>query len=399
MTEERYCRCGRIVPASGTAGYCLPCYSRHVKAGLTRRVPVTAVQERLRELHRHGWSLSAIARETGTSPANLRRIRDGGQTPGGREISVWRQTAAKIMLVPLVDQPEKQVATLGAQRRIRALMCLGWAVREIAEAAEVSEATLKRINNDGCEYIELATFARIKGAYDRMSMRTPEPSASVYKIKHYATKVKMWHPPLAWDDDDDYCSIDDPEAVPYDTAERERKRIEKYQRDRERMQGIFRLVDGGPAREHIAKLRALGWQIKAIAAAADVPDETVRCIVHRNTRVKRERAEQILALPLIECADNRLVVDTAEARKHIDKLRELGWKFVAIGEEVGIPEYAVRNIYSRARSANRERVEAVLGIPLKPPPTREVRCTPGARCFRHRQNPASTFCQAANGRR
>lgn len=97
----------------------------------------------------------------------------------------------------------RSVPAIGTQRRIQALMVLGWTSRDIAERCgwatpqAVTELLTAR------RFIQRSTAALVAAAYDELSMR-PGPSAQ----NRVRCRRKGWAPPLAWD------NIDDPDEVP-----------------------------------------------------------------------------------------------------------------------------------------------------------------------------------------
>lgn len=93
----------------------------------------------------------------------------------------------------------------GTQRRIRALMRMGWRGDDLADAAGWHNRSVARdiLRN---KYVERRTAARIAAVYDRLAMR-PGPSG---KTARHAERAG-WPPPLAWDDD----TIDDPTVAPW----------------------------------------------------------------------------------------------------------------------------------------------------------------------------------------
>lgn len=101
----------------------------------------------------------------------------------------------------------RRIDATGTQRRIRALMALGWTSRHIADLCGWTSAeAVTEINKDR-RFVYLATAEKIADAYERLCM-TPGPSP---QTKARAAR-KGWPPPLAWDDD----RIDDPTYHPID---------------------------------------------------------------------------------------------------------------------------------------------------------------------------------------
>lgn len=112
---------------------------------------------------------------------------------------------------------------LGVQRRIQALMCLGWTASDIAHAGGWANRNmilgiLKGQRGRPCTWVERSTFDRIARVYDELSMRLPATSMYVTRTKNIATS-RGWLPPLAWDDIDN-------DPTPRRRADRPRRRAE-----------------------------------------------------------------------------------------------------------------------------------------------------------------------------
>ena len=106
----------------------------------------------------------------------------------------------------------RAVPALGYQRRIQALMRLGWTSQAIADAGGWSNRNhvlrvLKGQKGKPTRYLQRPTAERIEAVYERLSMRLPEPSPTVNRCVRLAER-NGWPPPLAWDD------IDDPNEQP-----------------------------------------------------------------------------------------------------------------------------------------------------------------------------------------
>jgi hypothetical protein len=104
------------------------------------------------------------------------------------------------------------IPPLGAQRRIQALMALGWTGQDIADAAGFSHRNRVRqilVGQKGkpCRWIERRTDAVIRSVYEELSMLVP-PMSAVHARTRTMSRRKGWAVPLAWDD------IDDPSEQP-----------------------------------------------------------------------------------------------------------------------------------------------------------------------------------------
>lgn len=104
------------------------------------------------------------------------------------------------------------IPALGTQRRIQALMRLGWSSTQIAEEAGFLHRNqvfgiLKGQRGRPCRYVERKTARAVGAAFERLSMRLPAPTPSRARTIAMA-ETNGWPPPLAWDD------IDDPNEEP-----------------------------------------------------------------------------------------------------------------------------------------------------------------------------------------
>lgn len=86
------------------------------------------------------------------------------------------------------------VPSLGAQRRIRALMALGWTCHDIAGLIGGTRAGVRNVLHR--DLIRPVTHDQYVTAYNQLSM-TVGPS----QVTRDRARAKGWPPPLAWDDD------------------------------------------------------------------------------------------------------------------------------------------------------------------------------------------------------
>lgn len=101
------------------------------------------------------------------------------------------------------------VPAVGSQRRIRALMALGWPGNIIAERAGIKRGQSGISALLQAHTVRVATAARIARAYDDLSMRLgPSP------VTRARAQRNGWLPPLAWDDE----RIDDPVHSPTESV-------------------------------------------------------------------------------------------------------------------------------------------------------------------------------------
>ena len=173
-------------------------YARERAQGRRRYVPATDTRAKLLELVDAHVPVRAIARASGLSDTAVAHIIEG------RHEQVQRQTATRIASLKLNDvyaQPRGNVPSVGAERRVQALMALGWRKADL-EAQGVPSGQLVTRSRD---LISVGGWRQVQDVYDRLSM-TPGPS----KAARDRAAARGYSPPLAWDDE----TIDDPRATP-----------------------------------------------------------------------------------------------------------------------------------------------------------------------------------------
>lgn len=97
----------------------------------------------------------------------------------------------------------------GTQRRLRALVALGWTARHLATRLRMSSRTMHQLLADDPARVRASTRARVAALHDELAMTLPPPSRGTTRARRIAAR-RGWAPPLAWDDD----TIDDPAACP-----------------------------------------------------------------------------------------------------------------------------------------------------------------------------------------
>jgi hypothetical protein len=119
--------------------------------------------------------------------------------------------AALLALRPVRVGPETSglVDRCGTQRRLRALIALGWTARYLTRRLGMSSRTMGLLTADIGAPVQAATRARVATLYDELALTIPAPSRGTTIARNVARR-NGWAPPLAWDDD----TIDDPDARP-----------------------------------------------------------------------------------------------------------------------------------------------------------------------------------------
>lgn len=104
-----------------------------------------------------------------------------------------------------------------------------------------------------------------------------------------------------------------------------------------RRRGQFGLVEGGPAREHLAKLHDLGWTEEQIGEQSTLSRMGIGRIARRqNRRIRPESEALILAVPLVPPpGDTRRGVDSTGSRRRVQALAWMGWPAAEVAARAG----------------------------------------------------------------
>lgn len=117
----------------------------------------------------------------------------------GEAPRITKETARKVLSVNVKPSPRAKVPAIGSQRRVHALMCMGYTQTVIRERAGVSRAVMIRIAA-GHPGTSAWVAEAIMRAYDELSM-VPAPVSQSSKVARTHAKKMGYLPPLAWDDD------------------------------------------------------------------------------------------------------------------------------------------------------------------------------------------------------
>ncbi|QRY43139.1 helix-turn-helix transcriptional regulator [Mycolicibacterium boenickei] len=149
-------------------------------------------------------SWDTLAKLTGLSDTALRKL--GAWTD---QSTVCLDTHQRVMAVPvprgLVDGGG-WVPVVGSQRRIRALMAIGWTQGRIAEETGLGTGRAVSSVLNARTYVSARVAKSISDAFDRLHM-TAGPSDLLVR----RARIWGWPLPLQWDED----AIDDPDAQPH----------------------------------------------------------------------------------------------------------------------------------------------------------------------------------------
>lgn len=172
--------------------------------GIARTVDVAEVRAHLATLRAAGMTWRAISEVCGVTSSALCAI-GLGQTSTVNAARAHRILAVRPGAVYARANTAGHVPAVGARRRIRALLAIGWTHARIAEAAGIPPRRPALILSQAGGMVTLDAHDRIADAYDELSMRQG-PSVRNRRLGY--------PPPLAWDDE----TIDDPRARPAGVA-------------------------------------------------------------------------------------------------------------------------------------------------------------------------------------
>ena len=115
-----------------------------------------------------------------------------------------------------VNQP-----ACGTQRRLQALMVLGWSLVELGERLGRTRSGMTDLLRQ-VEHVQWATHTAVRDLYDELwNTRPPEDTADQRRAATRARRRAQregWALPMAWDDDRGPHGIDNPHAKPWAPA-------------------------------------------------------------------------------------------------------------------------------------------------------------------------------------
>ncbi|WP_280264677.1 hypothetical protein [Nocardia wallacei] len=250
----RACACGSTTLFG--RGMCSQCYNRaRYRAQLRRtwtpdRTDAGPTREHLDRLQRAGLRNYQIARLSGVDASVLSRLPEVEH--------VRHRTEAKILAVPVpdnstdvVDETAK-VPSVGAVRRVQALIASGYPQAELGRQLGIDKANMRALTgrvpggkNTG-EWVTAARHRQVTELFDRLQM-TPGPSQQARELG----KRMGWALPFEWDED----ALDDPKAKPVRGArwKPESARAERTNLRAQRRQQVQELTQLGLPASEIAQ--------------------------------------------------------------------------------------------------------------------------------------------------
>ena len=167
-----------------------------------------------------GMGLKTIAAVSGVSHGSLWKLMYGKRSTDGafRPSARVRPDTAAALLAVTADLSNlaggARVDAIGTQRRLRALVALGYPAAELARRAGLDRQAIDAVLADERDGVAASTARTVRALYDRLSLRSPNPRDHAAKVAVSRSRNRAaaagWALPLAWDDD----TIDDPSAKP-----------------------------------------------------------------------------------------------------------------------------------------------------------------------------------------
>lgn len=170
-------------------------------------VDATPVIEHLEHLRSTGISLRTIASTARVPRRTLQRLLSRETPPKYGPTKVLSSTANVLLSIRTVPMaPSALIPAIGTQRRLQALVALGWPQHLIASELGMEPTNLSRMIHGRCGSVTATRAAAVTDLYTRWEM-TPGPS----RRARARAATLHWTPPLGWDEN----VLDDPDAVPF----------------------------------------------------------------------------------------------------------------------------------------------------------------------------------------
>lgn len=183
----------------------------------THLVDAEPVRAHLKKLMSRGWGTRAIGRETGFSNSAISAIVYGQNGNISRTIKYGTAVTLLAFNPPFAREKRQGTTTAnvdatGSQRRLQALVALGFSLNSLAEYAGYGRSYFKAVLAQ--DRIGIDRARAVTEVYERLWNQKPPTETGlqkqiVTKAKNMARK-NGWVPPMAWDDD----KIDDPNHTP-----------------------------------------------------------------------------------------------------------------------------------------------------------------------------------------
>lgn len=193
-------------------------YRRRKAYGRVNLVDVAPVKAHVDHLREQGYGVGHIAALSGVDVSTITWIIGFGSGDTRRATKRLRQDNADAILQIKVGDVAPgfgkylPVPSLGARRRVRALVRVGYTRQEIADEAGLSLQAISKIARTKVKTCGLLTREKIAAAYSRLDHSGPRPSTKEEWVAYDRRKAwaikRNWLPPERW------ANIDDPTERP-----------------------------------------------------------------------------------------------------------------------------------------------------------------------------------------
>lgn len=178
--------------------FCVKAHTRRMKQyrvnGPSTMDPA-AVKAHLLTLRDAGVTKSQISSAAGVGKATIGRIINDRNSSN----RMLKSTARRLLAVKVQDiTPEGYFNVIPYQRKLQALVAIGWAKQDLQRMVPTNESNMYDILHGNRKYILADTARKIDALYDRICMQ----AGTCEQSKESAFR-KRWLPPLAWDDIED----------------------------------------------------------------------------------------------------------------------------------------------------------------------------------------------------
>lgn len=210
---------------------CLPCAKANsdYEAARTRQqaygrwnglTDAAAAREHVQQLLDKGMGLKRVIAVSGVSSGTMWKLVYGRARSDGtksRSERIRPDVERRILATTLDLADGARIDSVGAARRVQALVALGWSMTRIATFLGIQLSNFTAVAH-GRGRITVSRDRAIRSLYDEISMTLPPQDAwhdkiSASRARNYA-KARGWLPPLAWDDE----ALDDPNATAADAS-------------------------------------------------------------------------------------------------------------------------------------------------------------------------------------
>ena len=202
-------------PGTGPGCRCGDCQAASYRAKIQRELAILRgewhpfvdaqpARARVQQLQAGGLSLYSIAAMAGVRPNTLVHLTGGtqGSKPAGR---IRPETEAAILGLRVSRRSipgRAMVDAAGAQRRIQALIALGWTRSQLAQRLGVKDTNLGTMLSR--THVRAATAMAVHGLYDSLWATLPPEDTPLQakwaRLSREDAAARGWPPLLAWDD-------------------------------------------------------------------------------------------------------------------------------------------------------------------------------------------------------